>query len=362
MHESVVVTVAGQPFDGWEKISVTGSVKEACRAMHLEFPDSLGSPRWPSIFSGQPQASVTAGGELIFTGYVDLRAPRIGPRFLVTIGARSKAQDAVDCTVDHTKPDYVQRNVHDVAQDQDRFGIGFACDFQPDGFDRWRPNPGDPLFHALRPLCEDEDATMAGQPDGSVKITRAGASAEPQAGTIVEGVNIWEGGAVFDDCGQHSKIRAHGQSYRDTGAQATQMVGEADNSNVARLRPLDLHHDRHTSRDRLKRLAKRRRDKEQGEGIRAEFRMRGWRDSGGMLWTPGKKVWVQSASLDLSQYMLIESVMYEQSAGGGGEGECGPEGGTIAHLHCVDPRAHGGKGGGVNKSGGGWGFDDSDPT
>jgi len=71
-----------------------------------------------------------------------------------------------------------------------------------------------------------------------------------------------------------------------------------------------------------------------------------------MLWTPGNKAYTVSPSLYLCQYMLIEHVSYEQ---GGAATE-----GTYCVMELVDPRAHGGRGGGVNKSGADWGFDDSD--
>lgn len=362
---AVAVTVSGAPFDGWDEISISASVRDACRAVELGFPDKVGAPIWPQVFPSQAEVKVTADGELVFAGLIDGRAPRIGSAFRVSVTARSKGQDLCDCTVDHTRPDYVNSDVLRVAQDQDRFGIGFTCDFTPDGFARWRPNVGRTLFDSLAPLCEEEGATMASQADGSVKITRAGASAKPQGAPLVEGRNIVEAGASFDDSGQHSEVKAHGQSYKGNGTQALQIVGTATNGNVKRMRPLELHHDRETTRDRLKRLAGRKRDIEQGEGVRASFVVRGWRDDSGMLWTPGNKVFVKSPSLGLCQSLLIEHVVYTRKASHGGEGggeSGGSNAGTSSALHCVDPRAHGGGSGGVNKSGAGWGFDSSDPT
>jgi prophage tail gpP-like protein len=350
--EQVVVSVGGGNFTTWEKIEIHASVKDAARTLDLHIVDQVGAPLAPGVFVGQPEVTVTATGELMFTGYVDKLKPEIDPEhYKATISARSKGQDAVDSSVDHTKPDYVDQNVLQVAQDQDAFGIGFSADFTPDGFDRWRPNVGHTLWQALVPLCEDEGATMSGQADGSIKITRAGESATPQAGPIVEGANLWKGSGDFDTSAQHSEVNEHGQSYKGDGAQAIAIKATAKNSTVTRNRPLHHHHDRHTDRPRVLRRAKRRRDKEEGEGVRATIHMRGWRDSGGMIWTPGNLVYVKSPSLYLCQYLLIESVLYSQ---GGSPGE-----GTFSVLGLVDPRAHGGTGGGVNQSGSAWTFDDS---
>ena len=85
--------------------------------------------------------------------------------------------------------------------------------------------------------------------------------------------------------------------------------------------------------------------------MRAQATLKSFRDDGGQLWTPGNKVFVMSPSVALTQYMLIESVVYSQT----GEENTG----TRCVLSLVDPRAHGGKSGGVNKSGADWKFDAS---
>ena len=369
MLEIVSISVGGQPFDLWTEMSVTGSVKEAARSMSLSFPDNPDAPLWPGLFAGQPLLTVKTragddagggggggGGDLLFTGYVDHINPDLqSARFTVRISARAKGADAIDSSVDHTKPDYVKSDVLKVAKDQDAFGIGFAADFQPDGFDRWRPNVGHTLFASLARLAEDENATLSGQPDGSIRITRAGANAPAQGAPLVQGQNIHIAiNATVDTGAQHSKIKAHGQSYKGNGASALALVGEAANDTIQRARPLHEHHDLNTSKAKLTRRAERRRDKEQGEGVRASATLKTFRDETGQLYAPGNKVFVVSPAMALSQYMLIENAIYSQTGD--------PGAGTRCVLSLVDPRAHGGKGGGVNKSGGDWNFDASAGT
>ncbi len=350
MLETVTISVGGGSIP-FESVKVRASVKEVARVLEFEFADVVGAPTWPGTFAGQPQASVTGGGDLVFTGYVDSRSPRLTAKdYRVNIRARGKGQDMVDCTVDHTRPDYVNQTVLAIAQDQDRFGIGFSADFSPQKIDRWRPNPGETLFHALEPLVEDEGATFFGQADGSVKITKAGASAGSQSGALIEGVNIMSASAHLDDSGQHSIITQHGQSYKGNGKQAIAISAQANNGQISRLRPLDHHHDRETSRDRLKSRAQDRRDREQGEGLRARVEVKGWRDSGGAIWSPGNLVFIKSPSLGLTSNMLIETVVYSQDG----------KRGTSCALGLVDARAFGGGGGGVNSSAADWGFDSSD--
>lgn len=101
----------------------------------------------------------------------------------------------------------------------------------------------------------------------------------------------------------------------------------------------------------MKKHAEHRRNLEAGCGLTAIITTPGWRDETGALWMPGNKVWTSTPFLDISQDMLIEAADYLQD---------GTDEGTRVVLNLVDPRAHGGQAGKVNKSGSDWDMDDSD--
>lgn len=367
--EIVTVSVGGLLYRGWETVDIRASVKQAARSFELKIAVEIGANAVASAF--QPFTpltihSVPVGptgpqnsdlGDLVFTGYVDRYRPHLsakeggGSNAHIMISGRAKGQDVVDSSVEHRKSDYVNKTLLQIARDQDQFGVGFSVGpgLTLEPIDRWRPNPGQPLFDALDELCHDAECTMAGQPDGSILLTRAGA-APPRQGAIIEGINLLVGEADLDVSGRHSKVHAHGQAAYGNGAQNTQISVLANDSTVPRNRPLHIHHHRHTSRRRLANKASHHRDHEAGNAIRATPTMQGWRDDGGMLWTPGNKTFVQSPFLAIVQDMLIEGVTYKQSV---------PEG-TIAKLELVDPRAHGGSKGAVDKSGAAWNMDSSD--
>lgn len=365
--EIVTVAVGSGRYTAWEEVAIRASVKAAARAFELKIAAELGAAATASVFQPYaavqifavaaqgPSSSVSAGGgDLLVTGYIDHYKGRLTKKeAFILIPGRSKAQDAIDASVEHRKSDYVNQTLLQIAQDQDQFGVGFALDpsvtLAP--IDRWRPNPGETLFEALDPLCHDAECTMAGQPDGSVLFTAAGVNPPRQSGMLVQGdaaVLEWDGD--IDVSGLHSKIHVHGQAAYGNGAQNTQISVRATNATVPRNRPLHLHHHRHTSQARLLKKASHHRDHEAGNSIRARLKVQGWRDSGGALWTPGFKVWVESPFLAIVQDMLIESVTYKQDV----------REGTTSMLDLVDPRAHGGQGGGVNQSGSAWGMDASD--
>lgn len=347
--ENVAVEVAGRRYSGWRHVSARGSVKEACRSVSLTTAAVLGSEATLALFQVFTPIRVYGGSDLVFAGYIDIRRARCDMQAgHIEIGGRTKAQDAVDCSCVHRTGRFKGRTPLDIAKELDAFGVGFSADVELDEVPEFQLQPGESLFSTIERLCRDQGVTLAGQADGSVKLTKAGQTAKRQAGALRQGVNIEIGESEFNSSNRHSKVIARGQSYDGHGDGALRLEETSEDSTVPRYRPLIHVHDGNADRKRLATRAKHRRDKAQGEGVRASVMTHGWRDEAGMLWTPGAKVWVESAFLGLAQDMLIEAVDYEQD-----------EDKTIATLALVDPRAHGGAAGSVGRasgSSGAWAF------
>lgn len=357
----VTVTLGGLQYTNWDEVEITAAVNHAARTFKIQAALDA------SLAAFVPFAPVQIFGnsDLMFTGYIDeVSATLESKQAKVSISGRAKGQDIVDCSADHTKPDYVNKSPLDIANDQDQFGIGFAADLALDQIDRTRPNPGESVFSFLSDLCDEQDATMHGQPDGSIKITQAGANPPRQTGALIEGVNIEKietqiGSSGRDKHGhhhphhsRHSHVHVHGQRYRDNGAQATQIYATAQDSTVPRYRPHHHLHHRHTTRGHVQKKAQHKRETEAGNGLRATVTVSSWRDETGALFMPGNKVFVESPTVNLVQDMLIEQISYKQS---GAEQQ-----GTSCVMHLVDPRAHGGTSSpGVNNSSADWGMDTS---
>ena len=346
MAEIVRVAVGGRNFYSWIEVAIDASVKEAARSFTLKASLKLGSgDATAKLFMPPAKVQIFARDELLVTGFVDRFRPFLHPREVgFTVASRATGADAVDCSADHTKGDYVDKTLLDVAKDQDAFGIGFTADFPMDKIDRTRPNIGESLFGFLNAHVDDAMCTMAGQADGSVKFTQAGKTAKRQPGRIVEADTYHSGEADHDWSKRHSEVHVHGQGHKGTGASATQIHAVSKDPAVTRHRPLHIVHPGHTDSDRAAKRAKHHRDCAAGEGTRLSYKSPTWRDNTGALWVPGNKVWVEVPTLNLVQDMLIERVSWRKSA----------DQGEYSQLDLVDPAAHGGTGGGVNKSDAVW--------
>ncbi len=345
MTEVVLVTIGGQPWARWNELTMEASVKDAARSFTLKGALTLGGSDAVQLFPPAP-AVITVGGVPFFTGSVDRYQPKLsGSAVSVSLSGRSKGADAVDSSADHTKGDYAGKTLLQVAQDQDAFGIGFSADFTMTPIDRTRPNIGESAFEFLSSHIDNEMCTMAGQGDGSIKFTRAGANPPRQPGFIIEGINFFDAEADHDWSKRHSAVHVHGQGYKGSGTSATQIHAVQTDASVTRNRPLHIVHPGHTDSARAAKRAENHLDAAAGEGTRLPYHASSWRDSNGALYLPGNKIWVEVPTLSIVQDMLIEKITWRKDA----------QKGEYADLDLVDPKAHGGQGGkGVNKSGAVW--------
>jgi prophage tail gpP-like protein len=349
-QEIVSVLVSGTYYTAWEQVTVEASVQDACRSCTLRAAASIGKSATHAVFQVGAQIVVLASGAIIFTGYIDHRRPYLGrDSAYLTISARSKGQDAVDCSAVHKTGRFEKKTALEIAQELDELKIGFKSTAKLEKIPHFQLQPGETLFRAVERAARDEGVTLAGQADGGITFMRAGENAKRQAGALIEGINIHEASADFDGSNRFSEVMARGQSYDGHGKDALEMEEKVSDGGLGRKRPLILVQDGNTDKKRLKKRAENRRDKAAGNSTRATITVIGWRDQSGALWEPGRKVWTQSPFLGLAQDMLIEKVDYRQ--------EGGVDTGTIAVLSLVDPRAHGGKAGKGAKSSSEWGLD-----
>ncbi|VFU07941.1 phage baseplate assembly protein [Methylocella tundrae] len=350
--ELVTVAAGGALYSSWQNVKVRGSIKEACRDFFLLAAAKLGADATAARFQLFTPLKIYATGELVFNGFIDRRRPHLDPRQgYISIEGRAKGQDAVDCSCIHPTGHFENMTPLDIAKTLDQFNIGFSSDAQFDKIPEFQLQPGETLFRAIERACRDQGVTLAGQADGSIKLTKAGQTAQRQSGALIEGVNIEVIDGDFNATNRHSKIYARGQSYDGHGKDALQMEAIALDSTIPRLRPLVHVQDANTDKTRLQKRAENRRDKAAGDGVRATVQTAGWRDETGTLWAPGNKVWTESPFAGLAQDMLIENVSYQQA-----------ESRTWSLLSLVDPQAHGGQAGKSSGSGSQWSFDSSDAT
>ena len=347
------LTVNGQPWTAYEKLTVHAAINEAARTFTLEIAAEGGAASAHAVFHTGAVVVVTEGADTAFTGYVDRRRPHIDrERAIIAVSGRAKGADAVDSSAVHPTGRFDQQTPLDIARQltaSTGLDVNWSADVDLDKTDH-QIQPGATVFREVEILCRDQNATLAGDGDGSIRITNA-VKAKRQAGPLIDGVNMKAMSADHNDSGKHSKVIVRGQAVDGHGPVSLQIEASATESTVARTRPHIVVLDRNTDKTKAGKHAKGKRDRKAGNSRRAEVETVGWRDEAGALFAPGNLQYTESAFLDIAQDKLIEGLDCEIDTEG-----------SRTRLSLVDPRAHGGKTPAVSKSGAEWGQDSSEAS
>lgn len=337
--ETLTITAGGRRITAWTRFSLSMSVDEAVRSASLAV-HTIGDHPWPD-----DEATIRAGGDLLLTGYVrDWSPGQDVESWGADISFVSRTVDATEPSVVHPTGGCKNKDIGGIAKEFDTCGVGVVTVGKFEKHERHQVVPGESLFSTLEPLAFADGALIFDTPEGKLKI--ANKLEGDHSGGLAAGVNIISGQARFSGAGRFSETEVRGQQMRGSGAGALRLKGKAADSGVPRYRPRVIVLDTEATAGKVKKAAEWQACRAAGLSVEATIVVKGWRDAGGQIWTPNKRVYVRHPRLDLDQMMAIKAVTLDQDTADGSDG-------TTATLTVVDPRALGGAASG-GKSGRGW--------
>lgn len=289
------------------------------------------------------------GGDLMLTGHVEKRSPRLGGEEKeLPVSGRSKTGDLVDSSAEHDKGEWKDKKAPDALKElAGKHGIEIETEVDHKTRPVARLRPGETIFAFAERWARAEGFTVTDTPEGRLKLAKEPKKAH--AGSITDGAGwpaLVEASAVHDDSKRFKDVKVKAQAPDGYAPDQLEIEGAASDEGGARKRARIIVPPEVIRKTEARDRAKWHRDRAAGEGTTADITVKGWRDSGGALWTPGWTIAVDIADLGLKQAMMIKTVAFEQSDASGS--------GTVARLSLVDPRAFGGKGGKGAKSGKQW--------
>ena len=180
-EEAVVVIVAGMQLANFQEINITRGANDAA----ISFALKCTNPAWSAsayVLREGAEVEVMAisarfGSTLICRGYVDEYEAATGEdnRREVRISGRSKSQDAIDCPPAKHKTGRIEKKtLLDAAKEFDEFGTAWTADIPLRQIAKIQRDPDDTVFDTIDRYARAEGLLLTGQPDGGVKITRAG--------------------------------------------------------------------------------------------------------------------------------------------------------------------------------------------
>lgn len=343
--ELVSVTVDGAAFNQWEEIDISGSKSEAAWSFSMR----VAMANWKTVgrqkLKSGAKVEIKSNGDLLIAATIEQRRGRLGPEEDdVTISGRTAARNAIDSSHEHPTHQVKNKTLLDFAKEIDTAKVGFVAKAQAVAKMAKRDfhlNAGATIFHEVERFSRTLGLTLMGRRDGKIEIATAG---DERHGDLVEGGNIKSIDFDHNDSNRHGKYRVIGQRKAGAGALNHEVEAVARDAGVTDPRTAVIVVEHDIDQRQAKSRAENRRDQAAGQALKATVEVQGFRDSKGALWSPNRRVYVDSPTADLQQDMLVEDVTMRIDN----------HGGSLTRMALVDPRAHGGKASGRNKSGAGW--------
>lgn len=337
--EIIEVTIGGRAIRGFKSVAITVSLEDAARNASLQISDFEGADQ---VMPGD-EATITANGELMLTGYVGTVSPsHSNTDHGVAIEIASRTIDAVEASIVHDTGFAEDKDIKQIAEEFDTCGVGIECDESFEKEARSFVHSGASLHAHLLPLAKSQGAFIYDTPEGKLRIAKKPRGRHGGALSIGKGGNILSATASLSEHGRHDEIIARGQSSRGSGAGALRLMAKGKDSSVRRRRPLIIVHGSETTPKKLQERVDRQARRAAGLSRTATITVPGWRDADGKIFEPHFLIAVDDPRIYTVQDMGIKSVSFSQDTTDGGAG-------TTAALSLVDPAAMNGEPGGGAK-------------
>lgn len=313
------LVIDGQQWGGWQGYNVQLSMQQLSGSFDLQVTD-----RWAGQGSIRPvkagsSCELIVDGEVLITGYVDVRAPRYNAQeHRMTLSGRDKTCDLIDCTAANTQ--WIGRGLADVARSLAQpFGIkviDLANVNAP--FTTLKPDDGETVFEALDRAARIRGVLLTTDGQGSLLLTRAGylRAHDP----LVLGDNILSCQPQVDLRDIFSHYTLKGQmpgSDEFYGEAVSAVVATATDSRIGRYRPLTLMAEQNLDNTSAMDRVIWEQNVRWGRAQSVIYEVQGHRQSNGQLWRPNMLVKVTDAYAELVEAeRLITDVVYSLDENG----------------------------------------------
>ena len=335
----VSLKVNGVKYKFWTSVSITSELNTIAPAFSVN-AFSKSSLMIDGLKSGRP-VTVKIGEDTVLTGYIEQTPVSYSATSAnVGITGRSKTCDLIDCTVmvddpniSYEKPNTSNSNYVSCPQNAATeyknvaletiiaqlimpYGIKLVNETKPLTKKRnFSAKHEDTVLKALQNLTSTENLLFFGNENGDLVVTEKGKLTADDA--LVLGQNILTGDASFDASKIYKYYRAVGQDKGvtgKTGHAASSHNYTAVDDNVSRTRLLTKKVQGAADTAKCKVTAEGDRDYNRDQYFKITYKVQGWRQSTGKLWTINSLVDIKDDFLGIdtqrSQKFLITRVVF----------------------------------------------------
>jgi len=319
----VVLEVNGREYRGWKSIRITRSIESLSGSFAMEVSERWNGQSAPWPISEGDECTVRLGEDVIITGYVDTRDMDLtAEEHAFRVTGRDKAADLIDCSAVLDAWEFTGVGVLEIAQRvAEPFGIAVSLAdavLAPPAPHRVVVNPGERAYEVIDRACRLSGLFPISDGLGNVLLTRAGA--EMTATPLVEGGNILEASAQYDQSAVYSKYIVIGQQQGQDqlfGTAAADVRAEAKDKDVTRsARVLMIRAEGGVTIQQAQDRANWEATIRRARSLVIYVTVQGWEQKGGSLWPLNAEVMIDAKFLGVSGPMLISEVTYSLSDAG----------------------------------------------
>lgn len=304
----VEVRASARKIRGWTAVQIDSSLEEAASSFELTM--SLADPKLVPLRAGD-DVEVWIGGDKVLTGFVD-RANPVATREKVElkVTGRSKTADLCDCSapVGARAGKKLSALLADLVAD---YGIAVVDEAGVGGVvvPALRPQAGETIFALLDRVGRERGFLVTDDAEGRLVLARAGTSPRTSTTPIVYGTpGVLEADAAWDLSERYSHYEVQGQIATDADVDAG-VLGKAEDPAVTRFRRLIIKPDKPLDTAGARRWAAWEAATRAGKSFGGKYKLRGWRDDSGELWTKNVLVELVDERVDIfGAEMLVVSV------------------------------------------------------
>jgi prophage tail gpP-like protein len=323
----VLLTSQGVVYDSWTDLTINKSIEQLCGTFSISMVDKWRQFSLPWFLTpGQPVV-ISIGAQPVLTGYIDnLDVAVKNDDRTVTISGRDVTGDLIDSSA-VTEP--AEFKLLDIVTLANKFTLPFGIAATADTdigkpFEKFTVKQGETIFELLQRAAELRGLFLHSTEVGGLLITnRASVASQLRAVTpLVQGVNILEAAAVYDNTDRYQTYIVKGQSAGSdvfNGLNATAAIGTATDTAILRPRQKTVIANGSADIDAAQRRANWEATSRAAKSVDITVTTQGWRQGErGPLWRPNLIVAVDAGFIgQAAKELLISSVQFSKTIGGG---------------------------------------------
>lgn len=334
MNNNVTLTVNNKDYAGWKSVRIEVGLERIARSFELSVTEY-----WPGSTDGARRITpgdlveIRIGDDLVCTGYVDATPIDYDAQSItIMIAGRSKTADLVDSSADVSGGQFKNLSAKAIAKKlADPYGLLVVSEVATAAaLTDHQIQQGETAFESLDRIAKQRQILITDNETGDVVLAAPGSSGTAYD-ALVFGENILSASAGFDFTDVYSVYTVKGQKSGadDSFAKNTaESIGTAVDSGVKRHRVLVVRQSGQADNATCQNRAAYEQQIRRAKTSEIRYRVVGWRQSNGALWTRNTIVTINDPVMAMDNALLISEVIYTLD-----------ESGEITELVVIPPAA-----------------------